>query len=160
MRTRMLVAVVAVSLFGASGAFAQTAEVVRQIDQDLNLKRLKGTWLPELRITKSGAEQYPNANKAIVFDGETFTRFEARQAVAMGKFKIEDGFLRLSVESSSPWDLEATDTRKAVQYAFKVDGDVLTLCYTVGDKGKADDLTPGEGRQVVVYKRQKEARAK
>ena len=40
-----------------------------------------------------------------------------------------------------------------MQYAFKVDGDVMTLCYTLRDKGKADDFTPGKGKQVVVYRR-------
>jgi len=42
-----------------------------------------------------------------------------------------------------------------VQCAYKIDGDVLTLSYSVGNVGKAGDLTPGENKQVVVYKRQR-----
>lgn len=155
MRTGTAAIALGVSLLAASAAAAQTPEVVSKIERELALKRLQGTWVPDLLFTAQGAAAYPHAGRALIFDGDTFTRVEGKRAVADGRFKVEDGFLRLAVENSAPWDLEAGDARTKLRYAFKVDGDLLTLCYTVGDKGKADDLTPGDGRQVVVYKRQR-----
>jgi hypothetical protein len=156
MRTRTLLAALAIAVVSASAARAQTAEIVAKIDTDLNTKRLQGEWVPDLQLRAHGARAYPFTGRMLVFDNGTFTRFEAKQAVAMGKYKIEEGFLRLAVESSSPWDLESPEPRKNLQYAFHVEGDVLTLCYTVGDKGTANDLTPGDRKHVVVYKRQKQ----
>jgi hypothetical protein len=129
--------------------------VVDQVEQSLAKKRLQGTWVPDLLVTKQGAEAYPLSGRLLSFDESQFARFEGRRCVAIGAFKIEDGFLRLEATERSPWDLEAGTPRDKTQYAFKVEGDLLTLCFSADNKGKAGDLLPGESRQVVVYKRQK-----
>jgi hypothetical protein len=147
--------VLALSLFTTSAATAQAPEVIAKVERELALKRLQGVWVPDLLITPHGAEAYPLAGRALFFDGSAFGRVEGKRTVASGTFKVEGGFLRLAVTEKSPWDLEGADLRAKLQYAFKVDGDLLTLCYSVGDKGRSDDLSPGEGRQVVVYKRQR-----
>jgi hypothetical protein len=154
MRAKTILPVLALALFASSDASAQSPEINAKVKRTLTLKRLQGVWVPDLLITKTGAEAYPLAGRTLVLDGSAFARFEGKRNVASGTFKYEDGFLRLAVEDRSPWDLESGDTPAKVQYAFKVDGDLRTLCFSVGDKGKADDLSPGEGRQVVVYKRQ------
>jgi hypothetical protein len=157
---RSILSVLALSLFTTSAATAQTPEIIEKVERELALQRLQGVWVPDLLITPHGAEAYPLAGRALFFDGSAFGRVEGKRAIASGTFKVEDGFLRLAVTDKSPWDLEGADIRAKLQYAFKVDGDLLTLCYSVGDKGKPDDLSPGEGRQVVVYKRQRtDARA-
>ncbi|AWM35881.1 hypothetical protein GobsT_63880 [Gemmata obscuriglobus] len=157
MNARSILAVLALLLLISSEANAQTAEAIEKIDRQLTLKRLEGIWVPDLLMTPQGAEAYPLAGRSLaLLDGDKFIRLEGKRNVASGTFKVEDGFLRLTVEDRNPWDLETSDTKQKVQYAFKVEGDVLTLCYSVGDKGKAGDLSPGEGRQVVVYKRQRD----
>ena len=156
MRARVVPAVLALPLLAAPQAGAQTPEMIERVERQLTLKRLEGVWVPDLLVTTQGAEAYPLGGRMLgLLEGNQFVRFEGRRNVAGGTFKVEDGFLRLTVEDRTPWDLEAPDVRPKTQYAFKVEGDVLTLCYSVGDKGKADDLSPGEGRQVVVYKRQR-----
>jgi hypothetical protein len=45
--------------------------------------------------------------------------------------------------------------RVRLRYGFKVEGDLLTLCYTTADSATPNDLKPGEGRKVVVYRRQR-----
>src|SRR6516162_3823054 len=134
---------------------AQTPEIQQKIDRELDLKRLQGTWVPDLLVTAEGAEPYPLAGRALLFDRSDFIRVEGKRAVASGSFNIEDGFLRLSIKDRKPWDLEAAIAKDKVQCAYKIDGDVLTLSYSVGNVGKAGDLTPGENKQVVVYKRQR-----
>ena len=144
-------------LLTASGANAQTAEMIEEVKRKLTVKRLHGVWVPDLLVTAQGAEAYPLAGRRLALtEAGHFIRSEGVRTVASGTFAVEDWFLRLTIESRTPWDLEALEARERVQYAFRVEGDLLTLCYSVGDKGKADDLTPGEGRQVVVYKRQRE----
>jgi hypothetical protein len=151
--------IAALALFlcvSASGAIAQSADVIRKVQDELELKRLHGAWVPDLLITDDGARAYPLSGRLLVFsDGNFFGRYEGlkRNPVASGTFKIEDSFLRLTVDNRTPWDLETGGVKTKVQYAFKVDGDVMTLCYTLRDKGKAGDLTPGKGKQVVVYRR-------
>ncbi len=154
-------------LGGVSPANAQSEETIKKVERMLAIKQLKGTWIPDLLMTTKGAEKYPLAGRAIYFDvdenqrgdgkdqvsGE-FARREGNRVVASGKFKIEDGFLKLTVEDSSPWDLEAGKTSQKLQYAYRIDGDVLTLCYSPGNKGKAKDLMPGKGKQIVVYRRE------
>ena len=155
MRAKVVPAALAL-LLPTAPANAQTPEMIEKVERQLTLKRLEGVWVPDLLVTPQGAEAYPLGGRSLAFlDGNQFIRIEGRRRVAGGTFKVEDGFLRLSVEDRTPWDLEAPGVREKVQYAFQVEGDLLTLCYTVGDKGKAGDLSPGEGRQVVVYKRQK-----
>ena len=157
MAVRTIPAVITLLLLTTSGANAQTAEMIEKVERQQTLKRLQGVWVPDLLMTPQGAEAYPLGGRMLAFvEGDQFLRYEGKRNVASGTFKVEDGFLRLTVEDRNPWDLEAPDARQKVQFAFKVEGDVLTLCYSVGDKGKAGDLVPGEGRQVVVYKRQHE----
>ncbi len=66
---------------------------------------------------------------------------------------VRDG-VRATMQRGLPPRSAAVWARPVPPSLVEVDGDVLTLCYSVGDKGKAGDLTLGEGRQVVVYKRQ------
>lgn len=154
MRFMMIPALMA--LLVASDGHAQSADAVGKVEQLLTLKRLEGTWVPDVLLTPQGAESYPLSGRSLSFvDGKQFVRWEGKRKVALGTFAIEEGFLRLTTRERNPWDLETSAPKEKVQYAFKVEGDVLTLCYTVGDKGKADDLRPGEGRQVIVYKRQR-----
>jgi hypothetical protein len=145
----------ALPLVVSASATAQTPDVIAKVEKEMALKRLQGTWVPDLLITTEGAEAYPLTGRYLGFDGGQFYRFEGRRSVATGTFTVEDGFLRLVSTESNPWDLEGAAIRGKSQYAFRIEGDVLTLCYSVGDKGKAGDLTPGEGRQVVVYRRQR-----
>lgn len=155
MLARTILTTMALVLFTTTGANAQTAEMIEKVERELTLKRLQGVWVPDLLVTAQGAEAYPLSGRTLAFlEDNQFARFEGKRNVASGTFKYEDGFLRLTIEDRNPWDLEAADTKQKLQYAFRVGGDLLTLCYSVGDKGKADDLTPGEGRVVVVYKRQ------
>jgi hypothetical protein len=133
---------------------AQTPEIQKNLENNLALKRLQGVWLPQLLLTTKGAEAYPLAGRALCFQGSEFIRIEGKRTVASGSFKVEDGYLRLTVKDRTPWDLEAPAIPQNTQYAFRVEGDQLTLCYSIGNKGKAGDLTPGKGRLVVVYRRQ------
>jgi hypothetical protein len=121
--------------------------VIEKLDRQLTLKRLEGVWVPDLLVTTRGAEPYPFGVRSLaLLDGGVFARTEGKGAVSSGTFKVEDGFLRLSVEERALTDLEAPAPRPKLQYAFRVEGDVLTLSYSLGDGGKAGDLTPGEGR--------------
>jgi uncharacterized protein (TIGR03067 family) len=147
-------AVITALVCAASVVNAQDAEVVNKIELELTLKRLQGAWVPDMLVTSNGAEKYPLSGRGLVFNGATFARTEGKHTVATGTFKIEGGYLRLAVDSRAPWDLESSDNRAKIQYAFKVDADLLTVCYSTDDKGKPNDLTPGAGRHVVVYKRQ------
>ncbi len=156
MRERCLSSALMAVLLISSTVSAQTPEMIAKVDGVLTQKRLQGAWVPDLLMTTKGAEAYPLSGRALVFDGTVFARVEGKRTVASGSWKIEEGFLRLTVEERNRWDLEAAETPAKLQYAFKVEGDVLTLCYSAGDKGKPDDLSPGKGRQVVVYKRQKD----
>jgi RNA polymerase sigma factor (sigma-70 family) len=133
---------------------AQTTEIQKTVQENLDLKRLQGTWTPHLLVTTEGAEDYPLAGRALYFHGSEFVRMEGKRTVASGTFKVEEGYLRLTVKDRTPWDLEAPEIKDKTQYAFKLEGDVLTLCYSTNNKGRAGDLTPGAGRQVVVYRRQ------
>jgi hypothetical protein len=155
MRVRSVPTILALtfSLTIASTANSQTPEIIDKVERELTLKRLQGTWVPDLLVTTEGAEVYPLAGRALYLTGGEFARFEGKRNAASGTFKVEEGFLRLTVTDRTPWDLEAAASQEKAQYAFKVEGDLLTLCYSAGGKGKAGDLTPGEGRQVVVYKR-------
>ncbi len=135
-------------------ASAQTPEIAEKIERDLTQRRLQGAWLPDMIITTEGAQKYPIMGRSLVFNGTTVARLEGNHIIEAGNFKFDDGFLRLTISDRNPWDVEWNVVRDKVQYAYKVDGDLLTLCYTVGNKGKAGDLTPGDGRTVVVYKRQ------
>jgi hypothetical protein len=132
---------------------AQTAEIQQKVERQLQVKKLQGAWVPYLLVTTQGAEAYPLTGRALHFDRSEFTRIEGKRVVVSGSFEIAEGFLRLTVKDRKPWDLEAGEAKGKTQYAFKITGDILTLCYSVGNKGKAGDLTPGTGRQVVVYKR-------
>jgi hypothetical protein len=147
--------VLALALEGTQSLIAQTPDIQEKIAEDLAFKRLNGFWVPELLLTTEGAEAYPLKGRLLWLDRGTFARMEGKRTVASGSYKVEQGYLRLTVEDRSAWDLEAGEIKDKLQYAFKIDGDLLTLCYSVGNKGKAGDLTPGEGRTVVVYKRQR-----
>jgi hypothetical protein len=154
---RLRSSILVLALFAVGPAIAQTPEVVDKTEKLLAQKRLKGVWVPDLLMTTKGAEAYPLGGRTLSFlENDRFARFEGKRNVASGTYQLEDGYLRLTAEDRRPWDLESSDLKAKTQYAFKVDGDVLTLCYSVGDKGKADDLAPGDGRLVVVYKRQRE----
>jgi RNA polymerase sigma factor (sigma-70 family) len=142
---------------GTANVSAQSREVQQKVETNLELQRLQGVWVPQLLLTTKGAEAYPLAGRALYFHGSEFVRIEGRHTVASGSFRVEDGYLRLQVKDHTPWDLEAADIRESTQYAFRVEGDQLTLCYSIGNKGKAGDLTPGKGRLVVVYRRQAKA---
>lgn len=139
----------------ASPLVAQTADIQQKIETDLAFKRLQGIWVPDLLLTTEGAEAYPLVGRALSFDGSTFLRREGKRTVAIGSFKIEPGYLRLTIKERRPWDLESTPTEETMPYAFKIDGDLLTLSYSIDNKGKPGDLTPGEDKMVVVYKRQR-----
>lgn len=156
MQVRSLALVVLVLLIGSVGRLtAQTLDIQQKIETELALKRLQGIWVPDLLLTTEGAEAYPLAGRALYLDAGSFARIEGKRTVATGTFTVEHGYLRLNIKDRSPWDLEAADVKDRVQYAFKVEGDLLTVCYSVDNKGKAGDLTPGVGRQVVLYKRQR-----
>jgi hypothetical protein len=142
---------------GTARVHAQTPEVQKKVEEGLELQRLQGTWAPHLLVTTQGAEDYPLAGRGLYFHGSEFIRTEGKRSIAAGSFKVEEGYLRLTVKDRSPWDLEAGEIKEKAQYAFKVEGDLLTLCYSTGNKGRAGDLTAGEGRQVVVYRRQAKA---
>jgi hypothetical protein len=160
-----------VALVVGPEAPAQSPEMIEKVVRELTLKRLEGAWVPDLLVTSEGAEKYPLAGRILCFgrsedvaqgDGKgkdasgSFSRFEGNRHVDSGSFKVQDGYLRLTVKDRNPWDLEAGEAKDKLQYAYKVDDDVLTLCYTVGNKGKVDDLAPGKGKQVVIYRRRPE----
>lgn len=154
MRTRLTA--LALALAAAGPAAAQSPEVIDRVERELTVKRLQGAWVPDLLFTPEGAEPYPLAGRALYFDKDNFVRLEGKKVVAQGTFRAEaGGLLRLTVTAAQPWDLESGGgpAKGEQRYAFKVDGDVLTLCFVAGNKAKAGDLTPGEGRQVVVYRR-------
>jgi len=134
---------------------AQSPEVIEKVTKALAIKQFQGYWVPELLVTKDGAEKYPLGGRALFFDGLNFVRVEGKRWVESGTFKVDQGILRLSVTHRSRWDLEAaepkTDSKESIQYSFKVDDDVLTLCYSLDNKPKIGDLTPSEQRQVIVY---------
>lgn len=153
MRPASIIVTLAAALSTTRAGPAQSPEIASKVDRALTLKRLQGKWTPDLLVTQHGAEAYPLSGRALLFDGARFARIEGKRVVASGTFSIDDGFLRLAVENRSPWDLEIADNGANPRYAFKVEGDVLTLCYSINGKGGADDLTAGEGRQVVVYRR-------
>ena len=152
MRPKFFLAIVALACFGLPSGDAQDPTVIEKLGRELSRKRLQGYWVPDLIVTAEGAERYPLAGRGLFFENGDFTKVEGNRTVASGSFKVEDGYLRLTVKESCAWDLEAAPVRDKVQYAIRIDGDLLTLCYSVGDKGRAHDLAPGEGRMVVVYK--------
>jgi RNA polymerase sigma factor (sigma-70 family) len=157
LKSALALTLIAVSLAFGLATLGQMPAVVDDVERELATKRLQGAWAPDLLLTARGAETYPLTGRALIFTNDRFVRLEGKRTVSSGTFRVQDGFLRLNVTERSPWDLEAAAARGKSQYTFKIDGDVLTLCYAVGDSAKADDLTPGEGRLVVVYKRQSAA---
>ena len=93
-------------LVSASCGTAQTADIIRKVQDELELKRLHGAWVPDLLITDDGAKAYPLTGRMLVFsEGNAFGRYEGMKNVASGTFKIEDSFLRLTVENRTPWML-------------------------------------------------------
>lgn len=160
MRTQIvpLLPTLALALFVGGSVAGQTPEVVAQVERDLAAKRLQGTWVPDVLVTAEGAEAYPLAGRSLGFDGGRFARHEGRRCVALGTFEIDGGVLRLTVAEARPWDPEAAPGRERAEYAFRVEGDRLTLCHATTGGVKAGDLSPGAGRLVVVYKRQPDKR--
>ena len=154
MRARIVFSAMMLTLLSRSSVNAQSPAVIERVERELTLKRLQGIWIPDLLVTKEGAESYPLKGRRLYFAGTDFARIEGNRTIAMGSFKAEDGILQLKVSDPTPWDLEAADSKDQVTFAYRVESDLLTLCFSADGKVKAGDLTPGAGRQVVVYKRQ------
>lgn len=136
---------------------AQSPEAIEKATRELAIKQFQGYWAPELLITKEGAEKYPLGGRTLLFDGANFCRVEGKRWVEFGTFKIDQGILLLSVTHRNRWDIEAagpkSDLKDSIQYSFKVDDDVLTLCCSLDNKARVGDLMPSEQRQVIVYYR-------
>ncbi|VTS07508.1 hypothetical protein [Tuwongella immobilis] len=154
MRSTIGLLVAALVLTPTSWAVAQTPDVVTRVESELAQKRLQGVWIPQWLVTKPGVGAYPLSGRALIFERDTVIRTEGKRTVASGTFSIESGLLRLHFVDRQPWDLEHGPIRSKLNYSFKIDGDLLTLCLAADDKLKPTDCAPGEGRQVVIYQRQ------
>jgi uncharacterized protein (TIGR03067 family) len=126
----------------------------------LDQTRLQGEWLPKYLLTTNGIEPYPLKGRTLDFTDNGFTQTEGRRRVQTGTFSLDPSSrgLDLVVEQHDAWDVGATPQKPTVpqtlRCGYRVNGDLLTVCYTA-DKTRPSDLTPGAGRTVVVYERVK-----
>jgi uncharacterized protein (TIGR03067 family) len=164
MRIRIVAAVLLLSLAGGMRAAGQPLDLDK-FERAIEHKRLQGIWLPKYLVTENGVEPYPLQGRALAFMDSNFLRSEGQRIVLAGTFRI-DPFKRaldLIVESRDPWDVETVAAGQKppdkFECAYRVTGDLLTVCYDAAGKGRPGDLKTGPGRTVVVYERQKEAPA-
>lgn len=158
---RMTGAFLTLIITAASTGFSQTPGIVARVDNELNLKRLQGTWVPEFLITDAGLEAYPLKGRSMIIADLAFARFDGTKNVQSGSltFYIGDGAsIDFVINDRLDWDFERLNhtpdkVLRRQKALFKIEGDVLTIAYPVPGRNRPDDLKAASHRQVIVYKR-------
>jgi uncharacterized protein (TIGR03067 family) len=164
MRIRIAAVALLVPLASGTRAAGQPVDMDK-FERAIEHKRLQGMWLPKYLVTEDGVEPYPLQGRAMAFMASNFLRSEGQRIVLAGTFRVDPSkrHLDLIVESRDPWDVETVPAGQKppdkFKCAYRVAGDLLTVCYDATGKGRPGDLKPGPGRTVVAYERQKEAPA-
>ena len=158
---RLSAVILLLSLGFATTGRAQTPAIQTKIDNQLNLKRLQGAWVPAFLITEAGLEAYPVQGRMMVIQNLDFARFDGQKNVQSGTLTFYPGdgaSIDFNLNDRLDWDLERANFTpdkllRKQKALFKIDGDVLTVAYPVPGRHRPDDLKAGPHRQVIVYNR-------